>query len=294
MSTNILNPFEIFGDEVLIMSFQTDKNGTFDPSMTIASGTLRWVIDGEEQITNSPSKVLTGSTVNVQVFANTVSFGASVSDVSFESQNIIGIVAFDYFIINALIFFIDSNPGLTDITFSASGNVSTLVFRASSCNLIGIFDLSGWTFNQQLQLDLNPNLTDVTFNASGNVFTILSIPACNLTGTIDLSSWTAQVVNASISIGTNPNLTAIVQPTMNLGLSGYAVAGCALPVAQVDNIFSILNTFFSANAPIKNLSVNTSGGTNASPTGGSSNTDLVNLRDVEYPNAGFTFTATIN
>jgi hypothetical protein len=68
----------------------------------------------------------------------------------------------------------------------------------------------------------------------------------------------------------------------------------ALDQTTVDSLFAALNTYFSTHTPTKNLAVSTNGGTSASPTGGSSNTDLVNLRDVIYPAAGFIFTATIN
>jgi hypothetical protein len=67
-----------------------------------------------------------------------------------------------------------------------------------------------------------------------------------------------------------------------------------LDQTSVDGLFAALNTYFSTHTPIKNFNITIDGGTNASPTGGSSNTDIVNLRDVIYPAAGFTFSATIN
>ena len=92
----------------------------------------------------------------------------------------------------------------------------------------------------------------------------------------------------------NINLASIVQPSITTGVPVYDVAGCALPQAEVDEIFSFLNTFFSSNTPIKNLTVRTNGGTNASPTGGAANTDIVNLDTVVYPATAFDFIYSIN
>ena len=65
-------------------------------------------------------------------------------------------------------------------------------------------------------------------------------------------------------------------------------------LTSVDNLYAALNTFMSANAPTNNLDVKTDGGTSSSPTGGASNTDIVNLDTVVYPATAFDFTFAIN
>ncbi|GAI27431.1 unnamed protein product, partial [marine sediment metagenome] len=52
-----------FSGEAPIMSFQTDKNGTLLLPVTLGSGTLKWLVDGVEYITNSLSVPLIGNTV---------------------------------------------------------------------------------------------------------------------------------------------------------------------------------------------------------------------------------------
>ena len=360
-----------------IMSFQTDKNGTFDPSFTIALGTLKWVIDGERFETNSPSKALTGSTVDSEVFANDVNEGESIST-NMASQNIIGELNFEYFTITGSLI-VNSNPGLTQLTLSSFSNATTLV-RAYSCNLSSL-DFSNAILSGSFQIYSNTNLTNLTFSASGNSAAIFDVHSCNLSA-LDLSGFTS--ISLSCNASSNNALTSFTQPTSlssigafsmsncnitgtlnitnfnmtslllsnnnnltavtfnanaktfngvldldncnlssidlsaittysrlklndNINLSsftlpaGYAtvmntynVSNCALGTTIINSIFSTLNTFFSLNAPVNNLIVDAGGGTNGSPTGGASNADLVNLRDVVYPNAGFTFTEGIN
>ena len=163
--------------EVPIMSFQTNKNGTFNPTMTIAAGTLRWIIDGEEQITNSPSKVLTGSTVDVQVFANDIIDGVEVTSVLFNSQNIIGTLSFNYFTLNGA-FRADANPSATNLTFSDNANIATS-FLASACNYSSL-DLSNVTISGgSVSLQSNLNLASITHSSGANTSSDYRIFNCN-------------------------------------------------------------------------------------------------------------------
>lgn len=82
-------------------------------------------------------------------------------------------------------------------------------------------------------------------------------------------------------------------PYYTTGLSILRVEGCALTQTTVNSLFSSLNAFFSVNTPIKNLTVYANAGTNASPTGGHSNTDIVALV-AKFTASGFTFTYLIN
>lgn len=273
--------------EVPIMSFQTDKNGTFNPSLTIPSGTLRWVIDGEEQITNSPSKVLTGSTVNVQVFANDVLQDAACTSNLFQLQNIIGSVSFEYFTKTGTLWAY-GNSLLDGFTLSNNVNSSNNC-RLHDCNLSSL-DFSNTTVIGNFWVYQNPLLSSITFSANPSSSAAFRVFSNNLSS-LNLTSWT---MSGNIQVYDNPSLTTFTMPTYTTTLANYWAGSCALNLTTVDLIFSSLNTFFSSNAPTVNLNVQTHGGTNASPTGGASNTDLVNLRDVVYPNAGKTFTANIN
>ena len=236
-------PFMKKVNEVLIMSFQTDKNGTFAPALTIASGILKWVIDGITYITNSPSVALTGSTVDIEVFANTVPLNETIVTVVFNSENIIG-----------------------DLDFSHFTSIGTQ------------------------QFNFNSDLTNIFFSANVNTIADLRHVINSITS-IDLSN---VILSNQYLAFLNSALTSISMPGYTTAVSNIDINGCGLDLTTVNSWLSSLNTFMSSNAPISNLSLNLSGGTNASPTGGASNTDLVNLRDVVYPNAGFTFTATIN
>ena len=60
----------------------------------------------------------------------------------------------------------------------------------------------------------------------------------------------------------------------------------SLSRSQVDKILSNLNISMIKNPPTSDLTLDLSGGTNASPTGGLNNSDLVNLRDIIFPISG--------
>jgi hypothetical protein len=127
-----------------LMSFTTNKNGTFAPSITTATGhTLRWNIDGIDYITNSPSVQLTGATVHVKIYANNFINGDAI-DVNFSNQNIIGGLDFSYFTLSGL-FHAYSNPNLTSITFSTNANSSSS-FSVDSTGLTTL-DLSSFTLS---------------------------------------------------------------------------------------------------------------------------------------------------
>ena len=333
MSGPIVTPFMFKKADVPIMSFQTDKNGTFDPSFTIASGTLKWVIDGITYITNSPSVALTGSTVGVEVFANGIVKGADANSIDFTSDGIIGVLNFSHFITSGS-FTVNTNPDCTNIVWSTFANTATsmlvtitglttldwsnvVMTGAPNCQgnsllttIIISFTSQTWSgFRCDSSAVTSLDFSSVTFTGGGSLFIntnpITSIIFKNaaqslgqfraqliLAASIDLSNFTITNV---ILVQVNPNLVNLQSPTIyGTGLSVYTANDCALNLVSVNEIFSTLNIYFSANAPTGNLSVNVGSGTNASPTGGASNTDLVNLRDVVYPNAGFTFTAIIN
>lgn len=317
--------------ETPIMSFQTNKNGTFAPILTGLTGTLRWVVDGSEQITNSPSYSLTGSTVNVEVYANTVVEGEVITSATFNIMGIIGSVSLNYFLCSAATLNFDTNTGLTAILFrDAANTVSSM--RAVNCS-IDDFDFSKVVITGQCRINGN-SATAISFKTGStlntfvghtNSFTTVSFSGCtvnaalslfncpNLTSITSGSGGTVSFVQvqdddlSTLDMGwlnvtgfirheNNTSLSAITPPnTISSAFSSWIGSNCALapPATDVDEIFSYLNTYFSSTTPTSDLDVQLQGGTNGSPTGGASNTDIVNLLSV-FTAAGFTFTYNIN
>jgi hypothetical protein len=322
-------------EAVPIMSFQTNKNGAFSPQIVGLTGTLKWVVDGVEQISNNPSYSLVGSTVDVNVFANDVVMGEEFTNLLFNGLDIIGDIDLGYFKANGVVR-IESNSGVNDLIFSPLANVCTILYTNNTS--IPILNLQNTTLsNCDFRSHSNGSLTTINFSTNVNTCSILYTYSCGSLTSLDFTNVTisSQLFYfscsslTSIEFGSNshiinnyngsscPNLTTLnnfqnvtltgshssascgslisfSQPSYTTGLSAISFLSCGLNLATVDNLFSSLNTYFSANAPIKDLAVNTSAGTNASPTGGAANTDIVNLDTVVYPNAGFDFTFTIN
>lgn len=332
MSTNILNPFEIFADgEVPIMSFQTNKNGTFNPSMPVASGTLKWIIDGTEYITNTPSVALIGDTVDVEVFANTVPEGVVLNNPTFNSQNIIGEYSLGYFLVTGIVN-AGTNLLMTSLPYSEFANVSSGVALFDTG--VTIQDFSNVLLTGGSTLN-NNEFTSVIFKNVSQSWSVLRLQGNNLTS-LDLSDITFTggdlllqdnpitsliLNNVDSQLITTLNLTNIDVTSLNLsnykmtaqirgfnlpvvnytpptdygsGLTLHAMQTAALNLTSVDLFFEAMDDWFSVNAPTANLVAATNLGTSASPTGGSSNTNLAHLRDVVYPAASKTFTALIN
>jgi len=146
---------------VPIMSFQTNKNGTFNPSFAVA-GTLIWDIGGTIYNTNSPSVALTGATVDVKVYAGTVLQGATLSgQTSFSSMGIIGELDFSWFTLSGM-FQCFSNPLLTSLKFSSFTNTCS-DFRAYSNNLLSL-NLSNVAIQTRCYVFSNANLATLTLN----------------------------------------------------------------------------------------------------------------------------------
>lgn len=226
-----------------IMSFQTDLNGTFDPSMTIASGTLKWIIDGEEQITNTPSKVLTGSTVDVEVFANGITDGASVTNTQFQSQNIIGDLDFSYFTLSGSVWFY-SNTGVNNVAFSTNANTSNS-FQCFTTNLSSL-DVSNFTLSGVFFPHANSNLTSVTFSTNANTTTDIRFNGNNITGHLDLSNVT---INGTFRADINSNLTSVTFSNGTNVINNLRLNNCNLSSIDLSNVtFSgLFHTFVNPN-----------------------------------------------
>lgn len=268
-----------------VMTFQTNINGTFNPSFFISSGILRWIIDGEEQITNTPSKVLTGSTVDVQVFLNTVSIGDTVENTNFINEGIIGVLDFTWALLSGSCR-VSQNTQLTGVLFSGFANTIS-IFQAFLSGISSL-NFTNVVFSSEVNANSCPNLQTLTFGSSSSTLDNLQLNDCDVSA-LDLSSITLTDV---FSANTNPNLAAIIHGSITTGLATFNVIACALPGTQVDLIFTTQDTFFSSNTPIKNLGTRTDGGTSDAPTaaGVAAIANLVSL----YNTAGFTFTGLTN
>jgi hypothetical protein len=151
--------------------------------------------------------------------------------------------------------------------------------------------LSSFIINGAIFFYQNANMTSFIQPKAGSSTNLLRGYNCNLSGNVDLSNITA---TQTIDLDDNQNLESVTPPIFTTSFTFYDFSGCALSVSGIDEIFASLNTFFSANTPTVNLTVNANGGTNQPPTGGQTNTDIVNLDTVVYPNAGFDFIFNIN
>lgn len=223
------------GERLPIMSFQTNKNGTFNPTFgtIVGGGTLRWNINGIDYITNSPSVALTGTTVNVEVYANDVLEGATAQGIQFQSQNIIGALDFTWFTISA-IFRHHTNPLLTSVLFRNTAQ-STTGYEGFSCNLSYLV-LSNIAITTGCSLQSNANLTSLTFKSSGNSGSV----RVNNTkiATLDLSGWT---ISNLVYAYSNTSLTSIIfSSNANVGALSIAntrIATLNLATFRINGLF---------------------------------------------------------
>jgi hypothetical protein len=248
----------------LIMTFQTNKSGTFNPSFTLSSGILKWTINGVDYNTNSPSVVLTGTTVTVKVYAGTTVEGVTATDINFISQNIIGALNFSWFTLNGS-FNVNTNPNLSGILFSNYNNSSNN-FSVFSCPLVTSLNLSAVTLSSSISIYSLSGLTSLTFSSS-NSSTSLRMDGLSNILALDLTSFsTIQTVYiasntkmASLSFSASAKSSANMQvlscvALTSLNFSSFTLSGI-LNVSGNTSLTSI--TFGSQNNTSSNL--NTSG-----------------------------------
>jgi hypothetical protein len=110
--------------------------------------------------------------------------------------------------------------------------------------------------------------------------------------TLDISICTK--ISGPVYFDDNALLQTIISPTaFTAAITEFKASNCALDVATVDSIFAKLNAWYTLHPPTANLIVNVEGGTNASPTGGGSNSDILNLISI-FATAGKVFSYLIN
>jgi len=89
------------------------------------------------------------------------------------------------------------------------------------------------------------------------------------------------------------NLTLNISGSYQLALIELDYNTNDLPTAEVDEILLDLDTYFTNNTPINNLTVNLSGAGMGIPTDGNNNANRLHLM-AEYVSAGYTATITNN
>ncbi len=180
---------------------------------------------------------------------------------------------------------------------SFSGTLPSFV----ACTLLSAFNCSTNSFTGSLPSFATCTAL-VSFYMSGTGFTgsLPSFVTCPLLSIFYCygTSISGETTNFSGNVLTDVRMSAnafTLNGTSSFapGLTSFRVDSNALSIAEVNELFSNANTYYTTHTPTHNLTINTSGGTNGSPTGGQSNTDIVALKAL-YVTAGYVFTATIN
>lgn len=122
-----------------------------------------------------------------------------------------------------------------------------------------------------------------------NLINTLSYQGCGFTGTFP--SFLNNTVLTTFTIG-NCSCTSLTDFPANK-FTSVGAQNNALDSISVDLILHQLNVAFTASAPTANLSVSLNGGTNASPTGGNANTDIVSLNAI-FATTTYLLTISIN
>jgi len=136
-------------------------------------------------------------------------------------------------------------------------------------------NLSNCNSITNVQIVSNPWVTSITNPTASSIITAYYCYSNALTS-LDLSGLSN--IGTDLRGYSNTGLTTLTLPTINRQFTNIDFHNCALNTASVDAIFAKLNAWYSAHTPTADLSIILNQGTNARPTGGTSNTDLVNLQ----------------
>jgi uncharacterized protein (TIGR02145 family) len=174
------------------------------------------------------------------------------------------------------------NPS-TDETFST--------YYAHSCDLRNTLDLRPIKkIGSDIELQGNSHLTNILFNSSPQVIVYFCISGCDVS-TLDVSGLTG--LSGNFWLSSNKRLNVLTLPTFTHQITSFDARDCCLNLTSVNDIFYKFNVWYTANSPASNAIINTSGGGNISPTGGMSNTDIVNIKAI-FATAGKDASITIN
>lgn len=224
-------------DDKLIMSFQTNKNGVFNPSIEGLLGTLIWEINGTFYATNSPSVALVGSIIDVRVYANNVVNGATCTNMQCQGQNIIGTLDFTWFKITGVLR-THTNPLLISL-LTRNEAQTILMCEVYGCGFTSL-NFSKFTITAGCYFNNNANLTSILFSPSGNVGGINSVGT--KINTLDLSGWR---ITGLLYAYSNLFLTSIILST-NANTGALAIDGTRVP--SIDLSYFRVNGLMQANA----------------------------------------------
>jgi len=240
------------------VSMETDKNGTFDPTFVLSSGTANaYFEDGEIQTNNSPSKVLDGSSQTVVVEFPTA---ASVTDFNAPDQGL---------------------TALPDLTALTSLEEIRLHTNASMTGDISV--LSALT-----------SLTYMHFGGSGvsgdgqdiGTLTGLSIVYINATSvSADISEWTSLTAIYVINTSTNTNVSYGTGGAAGLWVDATQMRfhGCSWTTTEVDQV---CDDIWAARDNYNNAITLSLEGSNASPSAA----QQANLETLKLPPYSWTIT----
>lgn len=279
--------YVVNGDEwpityyIIEITFQTNKNGTFAPSVTMSSGTATWIIDGTEYNTNSPSVALAGSTVDVSLIVDPTRCTA----INMSSQSILSIPSNILSLSAIENLQLHSNTSMTGDASNLSALTTLTYLRltpsAITVNIDSYDALVGLTY-----LNINNRGGDAT----GNIAVLNSMPVleqawmynCDWSG--DLSTVTISSIqqiylysNSNMSYGSGAGAGNWTNAT------AIGVHSCAWSQAEVSRfIGDIYASRDSWVGGAKTLSI---GGTNAAP-------DATALTQISTLQASYSWTIT--
>ena len=188
-------------------------------------------------------------------------------------------------------FQVRNNGNLTQILNPESSEVFT-GYAAYGCDLTGVLDVSGLSgLGGTFSANNNSNLTSILNPTSSEIFSVYYANNCDLTGVLDVSGLTN--LGGIFYAQNNSNLEDILLPTISQQFTLFDADDCSLGLYTVDDIFSKMNTWYTANAPTAALTIDLGGGTNMPPTDGASNADILNL-EIIFDGASKALTITIN
>lgn len=237
------------------LSFITDSSSaTFDPALTVSSGTLNWNLGDASTSVDANAFSHTYSLIGdktVNVFPGTTAGATAVTGLSLTNDQIKGTLDISNLTNLTGIISLYSNPGLTSIVAPTSSQ-SITNFSAHSCNLEGVLDLSGLTGLSGVIVDYNNNLTGVTLPATTSGVISFTARDCSLSGDLDLSLWTNQL--KTVNVSGNSNLTSIQLPSSTEQCT-FSASDCSLfgtlDVSGFTNLTGIFNV--SNNKGITNI-----------------------------------------
>ena len=233
------------------------SDGAFTPSIT-SSLTGRYVFDnGLEVVGNSISATGTGLDGSLQKVRFIIEDFNTISTINFINLKINGVADLSLitFSIGSVVLF-TNNPSLTDLKFSETDNVINLL-DIELCNITGVFDLSNVRLNGSFVFRQNPQLDEIIHS---------SLPSSQ-------NTITSQYRGFSCNVGSITFNDFIFAPSASVIL----LQNNNMSVAEIDQILANIDAVAPSGTALIQLD-----GSNASPTGGITNPNVVSLVSKGY------------